>query len=73
MEASHVLDGVRELSESFAADRHDRQRRRELDPQDFAKLASAGYLLTGVPVESGGLFSSVAESVRPIGEILKRR
>ena len=70
MDAAAVLENVRELSTSFAADRHDRQRRRDLDSADFEALKSAGLLLTGVPATAGGLFESVSRSTRSIGEIL---
>ena len=71
METARVLDAVTRISERFAADRHDRQRRRELDPADFEALRGAGFYLTGVPVEAGGLFESVAKSTRPVGEMLR--
>lgn len=66
-----MLDGVRKIALGFAQDRHDRQRRRELDPADFERLAEAGFLLTGVPAQRGGLFESPARSTRPIAEILR--
>ena len=71
MNAATVLDNVREVSESFAADRKERQRRRHLDQDDFARLAEAGLLLTGVPEGKGGLWRSVRESTRPICEVLR--
>lgn len=69
MDHSRIVDRVREVAERFASHRHERQRRRELDPADFAALADAGLLLTGVPARQGGLFESVARSSRPIGEL----
>jgi alkylation response protein AidB-like acyl-CoA dehydrogenase len=71
MNAATVLDNVRAVSDSFAADRKARQPRRHLDAADFARLREAGFLLTGVPEGKGGLWSSVAESTRPICEILR--
>ncbi len=65
-----VHENIREIAERFAADRHDRQRRDRLDPEDFEQLAAAGFLLTGVPSADGGLLGGVAGSVRDIGEIL---
>jgi alkylation response protein AidB-like acyl-CoA dehydrogenase len=62
---------VRAIAERFAVDRHDRQRRRELDPADFLELISAGFLRTGISTKSGGLFESVPRSTRPIAEILR--
>jgi alkylation response protein AidB-like acyl-CoA dehydrogenase len=71
MTPGEVLAAVRTIAQGFAGDRHDRQRRRELDPADFQQLAQAGFLLTGVPAERGGLFESVARSTRPTAEILR--
>ena len=71
MDPVSVLEDVRRIAERFAHDRHDRQRRRELDPADFEDLAKAGYLLTGVPVSEGGMFDGVARSTRPTAEILR--
>ena len=71
MNAGQVLDSVREIAESFATDRHDRQRRRELDQADFDQLAEAGFLLTGVPSSRGGLFGTPADSTRAIAEVLR--
>jgi alkylation response protein AidB-like acyl-CoA dehydrogenase len=71
MDANTVLDNVREISERFAGDRKARQARRNLDPADFAQLAAAGFLLTGVPAARGGLWLSVRESTRPLCEMLR--
>jgi alkylation response protein AidB-like acyl-CoA dehydrogenase len=71
MDANSVLKDVRRIAEGFAADRHDRQRRRELDQVDFDALHKAGFLLTGVPASAGGLFESVRASTRPVAEILR--
>jgi alkylation response protein AidB-like acyl-CoA dehydrogenase len=66
-----TLQQVRGIADGFAADRHDRQRRNELDPRDFQQLVDAGFLLTGVPATAGGLFESVSRSTRPVAEILR--
>ncbi len=71
MGAEQTLEQVRRIADRWAADRHDRQRRRELDPADFDELAQAGLLLTGVPVDGGGLFEDVSRSTRLIGEIMR--
>jgi alkylation response protein AidB-like acyl-CoA dehydrogenase len=70
MDAGTVLERVRAISDRFAADRHDRQRRDGLVPGEFEELAEAGFLLTGVPSADGGLFESVAASTRTIGGLL---
>jgi alkylation response protein AidB-like acyl-CoA dehydrogenase len=38
---------------------------------DFARLRDAGFLLTGVPVDHGGIWQSVSRSTRPICEMLR--
>src|SRR5438067_2097184 len=71
MNAQTVLENVREVADSFARERSERQRRRELLPADFERLKEAGYLLVGVPEEMGGLWRDVAHSTRPVAEILR--
>ena len=56
-DATVILESVKELARTFAAARRERQLRRELDPRDFIALRDAGFLLTGVPADSGGLRS----------------
>jgi alkylation response protein AidB-like acyl-CoA dehydrogenase len=70
-DAALVLESVREVAATFAQQRRERQLRRELDPGDFAALARAGFLLTGVPADHGGLWVDLPQSTRPIVEILR--
>jgi alkylation response protein AidB-like acyl-CoA dehydrogenase len=70
MDGNAVLQEVRAIADRFAADRHDRQRREQLVPEEFDELAAAGFLLTGVPSAEGGLFESVAASTRTVGNVL---
>jgi alkylation response protein AidB-like acyl-CoA dehydrogenase len=69
--AEAVQKQVAFVAEGFAEDRPSRQIRRHLDAKDFDALAGAGYLLTGIPAEMGGLWSDLARSTRPISEILR--
>jgi alkylation response protein AidB-like acyl-CoA dehydrogenase len=71
MDPVAVLDEVGRIAARFAADRPERQRRRQLDSVDFDDLARAGFLLTGVGTHQGGLFESVRVSTRPTAEILR--
>lgn len=71
MDARQVLSRVTAVADTFARDRPARQRRRALDRADFDALAEAGFLLTGVPADQGGLFQDVRTSTRPISEILR--
>jgi alkylation response protein AidB-like acyl-CoA dehydrogenase len=71
MDAHQVLSNVSAVADTFARDRPTRQRRRALDRADFDTLAEAGFLLTGVPANRGGLFQDVRTSTRPISEILR--
>lgn len=66
-----LLASARRIASDWATQRHDRQRRRSLDKADFDRLAEAGFLHLGVPVDHGGAFRGVAESTRPIAEILR--
>jgi alkylation response protein AidB-like acyl-CoA dehydrogenase len=63
-----AVDGI---AGDWRAQRVERLARRALDAADLRRLADAGFLLTGVPEESGGLWRSTAESTRPIGEVLR--
>jgi alkylation response protein AidB-like acyl-CoA dehydrogenase len=66
-----VFKRVEALSAEWSAQRQERQRRRELDPADFDRLSEAGFLLTGVPAEQGGIWRDASRSVRPVCELLR--
>lgn len=70
MKAEEVLKNVAGVAEGFARDRAARQQRRHLERADFDALAEAGFLLTGVPVSMGGLWTDLAGSARSICDIL---
>jgi alkylation response protein AidB-like acyl-CoA dehydrogenase len=63
--------GIDELAGEWRADRAARQARRHLDPQDFERLASAGFLDVAVPEARGGLWRSVADTTGPICALLR--
>lgn len=71
MELSSVHERVREVAHSFAQERHARQRRRTLDPADFARLGDSGFLRAAVPIDQGGMWESVPRSTRPVVEMLR--
>ncbi|MEM7250042.1 MAG: acyl-CoA dehydrogenase family protein [Pseudomonadota bacterium] len=60
---------------SFARDvqgeRLERSRRTALSVEDFDRLRSIGYTLTGVPVERGGLWAGPRLSTRPYCDMLR--
>jgi alkylation response protein AidB-like acyl-CoA dehydrogenase len=66
-----ILGNVQELAAEFAVERSARQRRRTLDPADFARLREAGYPLMAVPVAQGGTWESVARSAWPVCDALR--
>ena len=70
-DAAVIFHSIQQIAREFARQRRERQLRRALDPQDFKVLNEAGFLLTGVPAERGGLWIDLARSTRPIGEILR--
>jgi alkylation response protein AidB-like acyl-CoA dehydrogenase len=71
MDVETVYENLRAISANFAAERRERQQRRELLAADFARLRDAGFLLTGVPVDHGGIWENVGASARPICEMLR--
>jgi alkylation response protein AidB-like acyl-CoA dehydrogenase len=71
MTVQAIQEQIRQIAAQFAQDRHDRQRRRALDPADIALLRAAGFYNSAVPVEQGGIWESVPRSTRPIGEMLR--
>lgn len=71
MDIQTILKNVADVSSRFAAERPERQQRRALVAADFGVLRDAGFLLTGVPVEEGGVWQDVRRSARPICEILR--
>src|SRR5215471_12725970 len=71
MEAAEVFRNIQALSAEFATERQERQQRRELVAADFARLRDTGFLMTGVPIEYGGIWQSVSQSARPICELLR--
>ena len=71
MDAATLLAGVQRLAAEFGRERQSRQLRCELDPVDFERLRAAGFLLTGVPVEQGGVWETAARGARPVAELLR--
>src|SRR5215472_850052 len=71
MDAGTVHENLQAISADFAAERRERQQRRELVAADFARLREARFLLTGVPVDHGGIWETVGASARPICEMLR--
>lgn len=66
-----VRTAVDDIAREFAAHRSERLGRRTLGPDDFKRLERAGYLLTGVPQQQGGLWRGLAESVREYIELVR--
>ena len=71
MDAAIVLANIRNLAVQFASERRERQQRRHLDSADFNRLCEAGFPLTGVPIEYGGIWESIPRSARPICDMLR--
>ena len=60
-----------ELSARFASERAERQQRRALERADFDALTDAGFHLTGVPPDMGGINGGVQDFTRPLCEMLR--
>ena len=71
MRGADVYEAVTDVAAGFAAERSERQQRTSLDRADFDRLAAAGLQRTGLPVERGGLWSTVHESTRTICELYR--
>jgi alkylation response protein AidB-like acyl-CoA dehydrogenase len=69
--ADPLLAELAEFAAGLAAQRGERQRRRELDLDGFRQLARMGLHLAAVPVEAGGYWESVQHSLRPLCEALR--
>jgi alkylation response protein AidB-like acyl-CoA dehydrogenase len=68
---SSLHGAVAEIVGEWRPQRSERLARRALDAADFRRLAEAGFLLTAVPEDMGGLWRSAAETTRPICEVLR--
>lgn len=66
-----VIDNLAQIAKAFAKSMKSRQARRELDPADFKLIAEAGFLLTGVPANQGGLWQDTAASARDYATMVR--
>jgi alkylation response protein AidB-like acyl-CoA dehydrogenase len=64
-----VQQSVAEVAGDFAKQRQERLRRNHLDKADFDRLAGAGYQLTGVPADRGGLWTDLPGSIRSYAKL----
>jgi len=62
---------IGDVADEWRSNRSERQARRHLDPADFERLTRAGFLHVAVPEDTGGLWRSVAETTRPICEVVR--
>ncbi len=63
-DVAEVRRRVEALAGSWAPEAAERRMRTALDPADLRALAEAGYTLTGVAAEHGGLWRGLASSAR---------
>lgn len=66
-----VEAAIEEVAGDWRAARTERQARRHLEPDDFARLRDAGFLRTVVPESMGGLWRSVPETTPRICALLR--
>jgi alkylation response protein AidB-like acyl-CoA dehydrogenase len=66
-----VEAGVEEIAGDWRAARAERQSRRHLDPDDFARLREVGFLRTVVPEAMGGLWRDVPASTGQVSALLR--
>lgn len=70
-ESQQVIRDLESVAAGFAEDVISRQKRRQLDPDDFEQLKGTGFLLTGVPADQGGLWKGPARSARMYAEMVR--
>jgi alkylation response protein AidB-like acyl-CoA dehydrogenase len=70
-ESQQVIRDLESVAAGFAEDVISRQKRRQLDPDDFEQLKGTGFLLTGVPADQGGLWQGPASSARMYAEMVR--
>lgn len=70
-ESRQVIRDLEGVAAGFAEDVISRQKRRQLDPDDFEQLKGTGFLLTGVPADQGGLWKGPARSARMYSEMVR--
>jgi alkylation response protein AidB-like acyl-CoA dehydrogenase len=71
LHAQELLANIRDIARRFAADRHQRQQRRALDPADIAALKAIGLHLAAVPEAYGGWWQGPRKSLRVQCEALR--
>jgi alkylation response protein AidB-like acyl-CoA dehydrogenase len=62
---------VQSIAELWKSQRSQRQARRSLDQADFDALCDAGFLLTVVPEDMGGLWHDTRTSARTVCEVVR--
>ena len=70
-DSQQVMRDLESVAAGFAEDVISRQKRRQLDPDDFEQLKGTGFLLTGVPADQGGLWKGPARSARMYSEMVR--
>ena len=70
-ESRQVIRDLESVAAGFAEDVISRQKRTQLDPDDFEQLKGTGFLLTGVPADQGGLWQGPARSARMYSEMVR--
>jgi len=69
--AQSLSSAIDQIASAFAAERRQRQARRQLEQADFDRIRDAGYLLTVVPEHEGGLWRGIPGTVRLLCESLR--
>ena len=65
-----VAEDVAHVAAGFARDSLARGKRGSLERADFHALVRAGFLLTGVPADAGGLWQDQARSLRGVADLV---
>ena len=71
VEGTATIERLQSVAAQFARQTPERQLRTSLDRQDFDALAEAGFLKVGVPIEKGGLWRGLPNSIRLYADMVR--
>ncbi len=71
MDNQEIIQNIKNLSQSFSLQRNERQKRRKLSSEDFDLISKTGYLMMSVPIQYGGTWINIEQSLPQICEALR--
>ena len=69
--SKEVIAQLEVIAADFSEDTIVRQKRRQLEVIDFERIAEAGFLMTGVPLDRGGLWQRPSSCIRDYSRMVR--